>query len=126
MTLRLAGRRAALAAAALVAALASGCSAKPSQASCEKAVKNIRKLTGQTASELGPDERAAVRSCTAQSSRDAVECYVGAQTIEQLRACGGELAGALPPAGAEKTPAGSAPAGGSPGSGAPSGSGSGQ
>jgi hypothetical protein len=117
--------RVALAAAALAAALASGCSARPSQASCEKAVQNIRKLTGQGSGDVGPDQRAAVRSCTAQSSRDTVDCYVSAQTLEQLTACGGELAGSLPRAG-EKPAPGSAPAGGSPGPGAPSGSGSGQ
>jgi hypothetical protein len=81
--------------AALVAASLFGCAAKPTEQACEKAVLNIRKVTGQTHLEINADQRAAVRSCRAQSSRDTVQCYVGAQTKEQLFACGGELAEAV-------------------------------
>ncbi len=80
--------------AALVAALA-GCAAKPSQESCEKAVQNIRRLTGVTHAEAGPEQRAAVRSCQAQSSKDTAECYMRAQTREELYKCGGDLADSL-------------------------------
>lgn len=77
--------------AALFAALV-GCTAKPSQEACEKAVQNIRRLTGDTHTEAGPEQRAAIRSCQAQSSRDTAECYMRAQTKEELFTCGGELA----------------------------------
>jgi hypothetical protein len=72
-----------------------GCAAKPSEEACERAVVNIRKLTGETHSELGADRRTAVRSCRAQSNRDTVECYAEARTKEELFGCGGELADAV-------------------------------
>ena len=45
---------------------------EPSEEACEKAVNNIRKLTGQSNTDVGADKRAAVRSCRAQSSKDKV------------------------------------------------------
>ena len=101
---------------------AAGCSTKPSEESCEKAVNNIRKLTGQSNTDVGADKRAAVRSCRAQSSKDKVECMVEARTVEELDKCGGKFAaevkkmmeeqkkeaagsGAAPPAGGGGTPA---------------------
>jgi hypothetical protein len=101
---------------------AAGCSTKPSEESCEKAVNNIRKLTGQSNTDVGADKRAAVRSCRAQSSKDKVECMVEARTVEELDKCGGKFAaevkkmmeeqkkeaagsGAAPPAGGGGMPA---------------------
>lgn len=69
-----------------------GCSTRPSEEACEKAVTNIRKLTGQTHTEMGADKRAAIRSCRAQSSKDTVECMAEARTAEELFACGGKMA----------------------------------
>ena len=83
-----------LCAVGLAAALA-GCTSKPTEEACDKAIANIRKLTGQAHSEVGADRRAAVRSCRAQSNRDTVECYVEAQTVEELFGCGGEMADAV-------------------------------
>ncbi len=98
---------------------AAGCSAKPSEEACEKAVNNIRKLTGQSNTDVGADKRAAVRSCRAQSSKDKVECMVEARTVDELDKCGGKFAdevkkmieeqkkgagGGAPPAGAGGTP----------------------
>lgn len=76
----------------LLVLFAAGCSTKPSEESCEKAVNNIRKLTGQSNTEIGADKRAAVRSCRAQSSKDKVECMVEARTVEELDKCGGKFA----------------------------------
>jgi hypothetical protein len=73
-------------------ALLGACSTKPSEESCEKAVNNIRKLTGQSHTDVGADKRAAVRSCRAQSSKDTVECMAEARTAEELFACGGKMA----------------------------------
>jgi hypothetical protein len=86
-------------------------------------VRNIRMLTGQTQAEPGPEQRAAVRSCRAQSSRDTVQCYTAAQTRPDLEACGGELAVALREA-AEKAAPAAAGAGSPPPSGTPPASGS--
>jgi len=72
--------------------LGAGCSTRPSEEACEKAVGNIRKLTGQSHTELGADKRAAVRSCRAQSSKDTVECMAEARTADELFACGGKMA----------------------------------
>lgn len=71
---------------------AAGCSTKPSEESCEKAVNNIRKLTGQSHTDIGADKRAAIRSCRAQSSKDTVECMAEARTSDELFACGGKMA----------------------------------
>jgi hypothetical protein len=99
-----------------------GCDAKPTEEACERAVVNIRKLTGETHSELGADRRTAVRSCRAQSSRDTVECYAEARTQEELFSCGGELADAVRQ---QERKAAPAPATGQ-GAGGGTGSGSGQ
>ncbi len=113
--------------AAGLAAMLAGCARKATEEACDKAIANIRKLTGQAHSEVGADRRAAVRSCRAQSSRDTVECYVEAQTTEELFGCGGELAEAV--RAAEKKQgtgaAGSGAAGGAKGSGAGAGAGTG-
>jgi len=77
---------------ALAILVAAGCSSKPSEEACEKAVTNIRKLTGQSNTDVGADKRAAVRSCRAQSSKDKVECMVEARTVEELDKCGGKFA----------------------------------
>jgi len=112
----------------LAAALAA-CSAKPTQEQCEQAVTNIRKVTGQSQTEGGTARGAAVRSCRAQSNRETVECYIAAQSVEQLFQCGGELAG--PVRAAEKKrlesagPAGGAAAGAS-GAGSKAGAGAGE
>jgi len=71
---------------------AASCSTKPSEESCEKAVNNIRKLTGQSHTDIGADKRAAIRSCRAQSSKDTVECMADARTSDELFACGGKMA----------------------------------
>ena len=76
----------------LLLGAAAGCSTKPSEEACEKAVSNIRKLTGQSNTEIGADKRAAIRSCRAQSSKDTVECMAEARTAEELFACGGKMA----------------------------------
>jgi hypothetical protein len=83
-----------LCAVGLAAALA-GCNAKPTEEQCQRAVTNIRKVTGQSQTEGGSALGAAVRSCRAQSNRDTVECYIAAQSVDQLFACGGELANAV-------------------------------
>ena len=117
------------AAVVLAACLTIGCSPKPTEEACDKAVANIRKVTGQTHTEVGGDERAAVRSCRAQSSRDTVECYAAAQTEQELFACGGELAESLRKAQEKTEPAGARTGSGSgaeSGSGKTSGSGTGQ
>jgi len=103
------------AAVAMTAALMVACTARPSQEACEKAVLNIRKITGQTRSEPDAVERAAVRSCRAQSSRDTVDCYVHAQTVDALYACGGEMAEELRKARAKQSQESGQPPAPSPG-----------
>jgi hypothetical protein len=71
---------------------AAGCSTRPSEEACEKAVNNIRKLTGQSHTDVGADKRAAIRSCRAQSSKKTVECMAEARTADELAKCGGKMA----------------------------------
>ncbi len=77
---------------AMLLGASAGCSPKPSEEACEKAVNNIRKLTGQSQTDIGADKRAAIRSCRAQSSKDTVECMAEARTSEELFGCGGKMA----------------------------------
>ena len=87
-----------LSAAALALGLvlsATGCGKKPSEELCQRAVENIRKLTGGAHTDVGADPKAAVRSCRAQSSSDTVECMAEARTTQELYGCGGDMAEAL-------------------------------
>lgn len=77
---------------ALLLGALGACDSRPSESACEKAVENIRKLTGQSQTEVGADPKAAIRSCRAQSDKDTVECMAEAPTQEKLFACGGEFA----------------------------------
>lgn len=117
-----------LCAVGLAAALV-GCTKKPTEEACDEAIANIRKLTGHSNTEDGPDRRAAVRSCRAQSNADTVECYAEAQTVQELYGCGGDMAAAVQEmekkAGAGSGAAGSAPASGSGAAGAAPAQGSG-
>lgn len=70
-----------------------GCSPKPTEDQCEKAVANIRKLTGQADTEVSSSERrGAVRSCQAQSNRKMVDCIIAADSEQALASCGGGMA----------------------------------
>jgi hypothetical protein len=80
---------------AVLALAGLGCGAKPSEELCERAVENIRKLTGQARNEVGADPKAAVRSCRAQSDGETVECMAEARTSEELYRCGGAMADQL-------------------------------
>ena len=109
--------------AVVLAAALVGCNVKPSEEECEKAIDNIRQLTGQNG-EVSSRQRAAVRSCQAQSHRETVECYASARTKAELFACGGELAEAVRKAEEKNQGAGSESGTGS-GTGAGAGSGAG-
>ena len=78
-----------------LALLASGCGSKPSEELCQRAVENIRKLTGGAHTDVGADPKAAVRSCRAQSDSETVECMAEARTTQELYGCGGEMAETL-------------------------------
>lgn len=82
----------ALALALALALSALGCGSKPSEELCQRAVENIRKLTGGTHTDVGADPKAAVRSCRAQSDGETVECMAEARTPQELYGCGGEMA----------------------------------
>jgi len=73
----------------LALAGAAGCN-KPSESDCKKAVEHIRKLHG-TEHEDPSIERAAVRSCRGNASKDAVKCILAAQDEAGLQACEGGL-----------------------------------
>ena len=75
-----------------VAAAAAGCSSRPTEEACSRAIANIRELTGQSHTDVGADRSATIRACRAQSSAKTVECMIEAQTPEELYACGGALA----------------------------------
>jgi hypothetical protein len=79
-------------AAVACASLACAACDRPSEKKCQEAVDNIQKITKTDEHAIGPDPRAAVRSCQANASKDAVECMIAAQTLEELVKCEGDFA----------------------------------
>jgi hypothetical protein len=79
--------------AALAVAFAlGGCSStKPDEERCRLAVDNIRAINRLDDADVGARPEAMVRSCRAQSSRDAVECMIAAKTVEDLQKCEGDV-----------------------------------
>lgn len=78
----------------LALALALACMAcnRPSEAKCKEAVDNIFALTGAAENPASaPDEQQWIRSCRANATKDTVNCYIAAKTIEQLGQCEGDL-----------------------------------
>lgn len=74
---------------AALALVGAGCD-KPSEDDCKKAVAHIRKLHG-TDREDPSVERAAIRSCRGNASKETVKCINNAQDVAALRACEGDL-----------------------------------
>ncbi len=66
-----------------------GCKAKPTEKSCKEAIENVRRITTQSASDVGIDPSAAIRSCRANSSKKMVECMRTAKTEADLATCEG-------------------------------------
>jgi len=84
---------------ALIGCLALGCN-KPDEASCKKAIDNMRRLMGTDNLSDNNKISGEVRRCKGGSSKKAVQCAIDAQTYEQLRACGfGKLPETLPTSG---------------------------
>lgn len=61
-----------------------GCSSKPSEADCRKAIDKINELYGIKGE---ADIDVALSRCRSQWSKKSVACALGAQTKEQLEAC---------------------------------------
>ncbi len=74
--------------------LGSACKTKPSEKACKEAIENVRRITTQSASDVGADPIAAIRSCRANSSKEMVECMRTAKTEDDLAKCEGEGEGA--------------------------------
>lgn len=74
-----------------VTGLGLGCKAKPSEKACREAINNIRRITEQSANDVGGDPVADVRSCRGNSSKKAVECWRAAKTLEDLARCEQEV-----------------------------------
>lgn len=72
-------------------ASATGCGDTNEQ-KCKKAVENIFTLTGLNKSGSGPDVHAAVRSCRANASSDAIDCMIDAKSLDDLAKCEGDFA----------------------------------
>ena len=64
-------------------ALASACD-KPKEADCKKAVTNIRRIYETQGSDYGVDPKAMIRSCRGSASRESVQCFIAAKTMEDI------------------------------------------
>ena len=132
----------------VVVVAGSGCTTKPSEEDCRKAITNMQVLMGTENLRDTEMVESQVRRCKGGSKKKAVDCAIKAQSLDDLRKCeffkvpegakgvGGSDpsgSGATPPAGsgAAGSAAGSdatgsaAPAGSAAGSAAPTGSASG-
>jgi hypothetical protein len=72
-------------------ATATGCSGG-NEARCQKAIENIFELTGLNKTGSGPDIHAAVRSCRANASSEAIDCMIKAKSVADLEECEGGVA----------------------------------
>jgi hypothetical protein len=86
-----------------------GCN-KPTEESCKAALLNMQRLLGTSTVTSATNIGGAVRRCRGASKREAVQCAIDAQTLDQLKACS-----FYKEAGGDDAAAGSAaaPAGGS-------------
>jgi hypothetical protein len=66
-------------------------SPKPSEERCRLAVDNIRAVNRLEKADVGAKPDTMVRSCRANSTREAVECMISAKTVEDLQKCEGEV-----------------------------------
>jgi hypothetical protein len=76
--------------AVLAVGLSAGCG-DSSEDRCRDAIRNIFKITGLDKTSSGPDEHAAIRSCRANASRDAIKCMIEAKTMDDLSKCEGDF-----------------------------------
>ena len=60
---------------------------KPAAEDCRKALVNMQHLLGTENLSEAKDFEAEVRRCKGGSSKEAVECAIKAQTLEDLRKC---------------------------------------
>jgi hypothetical protein len=94
----------------VLAALSVGCE-KPDEASCRKAIDNMRRLMGTENLTDNNRLEGEVRRCKGGSSKKAVKCAMNAATYDELRACGFSKLPEKPPfpaAGTDGSGAGSA------------------
>ncbi len=66
--------------------LLSACN-QPKEEDCRKAIANIDRIAGRTADPA--EEAAAVRKCRGSASKKAVQCWIAAQTQDDLERCEG-------------------------------------
>jgi hypothetical protein len=70
-----------------LAILLAACS-KPSADDCRKALTNMQHLLGtENLSKSAGDQEGEVRRCKGGSSKEAVQCAMNAQSIEDLKKC---------------------------------------
>lgn len=58
---------------------------RPTEENCRKAIQNIDKVTGRTPEPV--DVAAAVRTCRAEASEEAVACWIAAKSPADVEAC---------------------------------------
>lgn len=76
-----------IAALALALVTAVGCSETGNEERCRQAIRNIFHITGLDKTGSGPDEHAAIRSCRANASDQAITCMIAAKNTEDLAKC---------------------------------------
>ena len=70
-----------------LAILLAACS-KPSADDCRKALTNMQHLLGsENLSKSAGDQEGEVRRCKGGSSKEAVQCAINAQSLEDLKKC---------------------------------------
>ena len=71
----------------MVAVIAFGCTPKPSEEECRKAIANMQTLMGTETLSTHEMVESQVRRCKGGSSKKSVECAINAKTLDDLRAC---------------------------------------
>jgi len=70
----------------VVSLLVAGCN-KPSEDACKKALLNMQHLLGTDKENKAGDLETEVRRCKGGSTKEAVECAGGAQSLDDLKKC---------------------------------------
>lgn len=71
----------------MVAVIAFGCTPKPSEEDCRKAIANMQMLMDTETLSTHEMVESQVRRCKGGSSRTSVQCAINAKTLDDLRKC---------------------------------------
>ncbi len=74
-----------------VTVLGSAACNRPSEADCQLALSNIRRILGTENNDFGKSPDVALRACRGNGRKESVACAIRAKTVDDLNACQGPM-----------------------------------